>query len=359
MSILILSAITFSLASTSFSDLSGHWAEANIKKLASNGIVEGYTDGKFKPEGTVTYGEFIKMLVVAVTGENPGVAENSEHWASSYYDVAVTEGLLVEDDIPESYLSKSIPRADMAYLVANSIDTILEPEEAVLVEKYITDISKTGNRKSEVIYAYGTGILAGYPDGSFKPSGVLTRAESAAVISRTIDSSLRLVIDFEQPAPVVPTPPTVPVEPVVPTIPTDKLPVLTKDTNLDNYILEIPDSVKLPIDEVASNLNDNIKRSIKYYVIAENNPYYMYITYSFLDEEDISMAKSIAKSLNMCLIKDNKIIHNTQTITYQGVTTYFIPDYDPLKLPDFDYLGFYQVGNLAKDTMILIPNSLK
>ena len=45
------------------------------------------------------------------------------------------------------------------------------------------------------------GILAGYPDKTFKPSGVLTRAESAAVISRIIDPSLRIEIDFEDEKP--------------------------------------------------------------------------------------------------------------------------------------------------------------
>ncbi|MFC5470879.1 S-layer homology domain-containing protein [Cohnella suwonensis] len=32
-----------------FNDISGHWAEANIKQAVSDGIVSGYPDGTFKP----------------------------------------------------------------------------------------------------------------------------------------------------------------------------------------------------------------------------------------------------------------------------------------------------------------------
>jgi hypothetical protein len=36
------------------SDITGHWAEANIQKAIASGIVNGYTDGTFKPNSTVT-----------------------------------------------------------------------------------------------------------------------------------------------------------------------------------------------------------------------------------------------------------------------------------------------------------------
>ena len=184
---LILTAILFPFASTTFSDMENHWAKENVEKLRSMGIIDGYEDGTFKPENTVTYGEFIKMLVVAVTGENPGVSIDGSHWASGYYKAALENNLLKKEDIPEKFLPNKIPRADMAYLASKCVDDNLTAETKNSIESYITDIDKAKNRKEEVIIAYGMGILAGYPDKTFKPSGVLTRAESAAVISRIID----------------------------------------------------------------------------------------------------------------------------------------------------------------------------
>jgi len=201
---LILTAILFPFASTTFSDMENHWAKENVEKLRSMGIIDGYEDGTFKPENTVTYGEFIKMLVVAVTGENPGVSIDGSHWASGYYKAALENNLLKKEDIPEKFLPNKIPRADMAYLASKCVDDNLTAETKNSIESYITDIDKAKNRKEEVIIAYGMGILAGYPDKTFKPSGVLTRAESAAVISRIIDPSLRIEIDFENEQPSTP-----------------------------------------------------------------------------------------------------------------------------------------------------------
>ncbi|WP_313891328.1 SdrD B-like domain-containing protein [Psychrobacillus sp.] len=48
-----------------FSDISGHWAEATIKKALSDGIAKGYTDGTFRPDAKVTRAEFMAMWMNA------------------------------------------------------------------------------------------------------------------------------------------------------------------------------------------------------------------------------------------------------------------------------------------------------
>ncbi|MBW7461089.1 S-layer homology domain-containing protein, partial [Paenibacillus sepulcri] len=49
-------------AEVTFSDIAGHWAEAGIKQAAANGIIDGYSDGTFKPNGEVTRAEFAVMM---------------------------------------------------------------------------------------------------------------------------------------------------------------------------------------------------------------------------------------------------------------------------------------------------------
>jgi len=46
-----------------FDDCKGHWAESNIAYCASEGIVNGVGDNKFNPEGTLTGYAFAKMLL--------------------------------------------------------------------------------------------------------------------------------------------------------------------------------------------------------------------------------------------------------------------------------------------------------
>lgn len=43
-------------AEGSFSDVEDHWAQAEIEKAVATGWVDGYPDGTFKPEKTITRG---------------------------------------------------------------------------------------------------------------------------------------------------------------------------------------------------------------------------------------------------------------------------------------------------------------
>lgn len=337
LSLALINATNNSFGSTSINDMSEHWAKENVEKLAGIGIIAGYEDGTFKPENTVTYAEFIKMLVVGFTGEDVGVSDGT-HWASDYYKSAVENNLLRKEDIPEYYLIKQIPRADMAYLASKAVDEILTKEKENAVRNYIADLSKAGNRKDEIVFAYGTGILAGYPDGNFKPSGYLTRAESAAVISRIIDPSMRLEINFE--------------------IIEGEIPPLTEDTPLLDYALTIPDSAKKPISDI-EGFNGTATRTVKYYAIVNNSSYNFILTENLVGEAGIGLDEDLAKYFNMILIKDNKLIHYTQTVNYQGIEQFSILKHDDKQLPDFDYLGMLLTGEYNYDTMILIPNPFK
>ena len=45
-----------------FSDVAGHWAEAAINAAYERGLINGYGDGSFRPDETVTRAETVKML---------------------------------------------------------------------------------------------------------------------------------------------------------------------------------------------------------------------------------------------------------------------------------------------------------
>jgi uncharacterized repeat protein (TIGR02543 family) len=46
----------------SFSDISGHWAESEIKRASSLGWIEGYTDGTFRPDKDITRAESMTLI---------------------------------------------------------------------------------------------------------------------------------------------------------------------------------------------------------------------------------------------------------------------------------------------------------
>ena len=54
-----------------FSDLtSEHWAYKNVTNLVENGVINGYPDGTYRPEKTITRGEFFKLIMTVSEEKN-------------------------------------------------------------------------------------------------------------------------------------------------------------------------------------------------------------------------------------------------------------------------------------------------
>jgi hypothetical protein len=69
-----------------------------IKRLVEDGVISGYPDGTFRPEASVKRGEFVKMLAFAMDNEdetalNAGFDDMKGHWASSYVNLAIRNGI--------------------------------------------------------------------------------------------------------------------------------------------------------------------------------------------------------------------------------------------------------------------------
>lgn len=174
-----------------FSDLKNdHWAYGNVIRLAKEGIITGYPDGSFKPKNEVTYAEFIKMVAVAGRAiEGDVKSESGYHWAMPYYETSINNAYFTKWDISQSALDRPIPRKDMALIASGIIGEGIKVSDYGDYNKILGSISDVNVRDTHEFYivkAYATGILSGYPDGSFKPDGVLSRAEAASVIDRLI-----------------------------------------------------------------------------------------------------------------------------------------------------------------------------
>lgn len=74
-----------------FTDVpASYWANGYIMKAASLGIINGYQDGSFKPNNTVTYEQAVKMVVSAMgLGE---FAEKDGGYPDGYISVANSYG---------------------------------------------------------------------------------------------------------------------------------------------------------------------------------------------------------------------------------------------------------------------------
>lgn len=79
-------------ATSPFSDVSANaWYYSYVMALYQNNVINGYTDGTFRPTGMVTYGQALKLILMAAN--YPEQTATGSHWASGYLDLAVGEGI--------------------------------------------------------------------------------------------------------------------------------------------------------------------------------------------------------------------------------------------------------------------------
>ncbi|ACS99750.1 asparaginase domain-containing protein [Paenibacillus sp. JDR-2] len=178
-------------AAPDFSDIAGHWAAASIRSAVSAGIVNGYNDGTFKPELTVTREEFIAMLMRALKPAEPGADLTfKDHasigaWAKAAVAQAVSAG--ITGGYPDGTFKpgNKISRAEMVVMIAKALKLTIA-EEAVTSFSDNADIPAWA--RGAVKAVADKGIIQGRLNNRFVPAGTATRAEAITVIMKLLDT---------------------------------------------------------------------------------------------------------------------------------------------------------------------------
>lgn len=152
---------------TTFNDVAGHWAEQNIKKAVSDGYVDGFEDGTFKPEGNVSRAQFLKLVASAL---KVSLGSEGNNWYDKYVKALSSTGVYKEGDFVGGNLDSPITRSEMAKIVSRSVG-----EKSDVESKWMYLATKAG-------------IIQGMTDkGDLGVSESMTRAQSVTVLYRVID----------------------------------------------------------------------------------------------------------------------------------------------------------------------------
>lgn len=180
-------------AEANFSDIEGHWASASIREAASLGIVNGYSDGSFRPGTHVTRAEFTAMLVrmlKPVSGlENaistmPSFTDEAQigAWAHDAIVQASALGWIQGHADGNFRPNASITRAEMAVMVSRAL-TLTE----VAAESPFTDAASIPAWASQAAaHMQQSGLMKGRVNGAFDSSALTTRAEAAQVLMNAL-----------------------------------------------------------------------------------------------------------------------------------------------------------------------------
>lgn len=193
---------TYAETSTDLTDIEGHWGETFIEDLVETGIISGYPDKTYRPNNTIQVDEFVTLCVKSL-GVNLS-SDYVDYWAEPYIDYAVENGLFNDglgvlfEQVENNY-KRPITREEMMAIALNTLNkkefsSTIDARAAISV---VTDFHTINDSMvDQVLRSLATGLITGYPDGSFKPQGTANRAECAVILTRVINPESRSYLDF-------------------------------------------------------------------------------------------------------------------------------------------------------------------
>lgn len=175
-----LASGTFSLGVVNtrrtFSDVgSSSWCYKYVTELSDAGVIDGYSNGAFKPDSTISYGAALKLVMLAA-GYPEQAPTNSNSVFSGYLAKAQADGLVTRGNVN---LSAPITRLQVAQLAAGALKLSTANLSSV---KPFTD---TSDLYVQALNA--AGIVEGYfsnGTSTFRPNNTLTRGQVSAIVWR-------------------------------------------------------------------------------------------------------------------------------------------------------------------------------
>ncbi len=171
-----------------FSDIEGHWGEEYIKTLYYKQVISGYSDGRFGPNDPVTRAQILKMALLAfnhnVTSSDSSFSDIlSDAWYVDYVSYAKNQSIIdgYSDGTfkPDNYVDRA--GAIKIILLAAGLDV------GTSTSPNFSDVLSSDWFAKYTAYAKANGIIGGYSDGTYKGGQNISRAEVAKILAVMIE----------------------------------------------------------------------------------------------------------------------------------------------------------------------------
>ncbi len=164
------------------------WAQDAIEMLAGFGVVDGTDHAQFEPNRPITRAELTKILVkvlnlTADETETTFVDVPKTAWYAGYTTAAARAGLVKGYEDGSFCPDRLVTREELAVVLVRGLELTAQPGAA----GSFSDVGMVSPWAKDFIpIAAGSGLVHGYPDGTFQPQGQVTRAECAAMFCRAL-----------------------------------------------------------------------------------------------------------------------------------------------------------------------------
>ncbi len=169
------------------------WSYPYVKALYDNGVVQGVTQTRFDPQGQLTRGQLVTLLgrMAGVDAAQYPECAFADVPAGAYYapyvewarQNGIVQGVGGSRFGPDMFAT----REQLALIAVNfaRMQGIALP--ALHAQTVFTDSTAISPwAVAEVTQLQRAGVLGGYPDGSFRPQGAVTREEACKILCEAI-----------------------------------------------------------------------------------------------------------------------------------------------------------------------------
>ncbi|CEQ06197.1 glucan endo-1 [[Clostridium] sordellii] len=192
-------------ANPKINDIYGHWAKKEINQFISSGYVNGYEDGTFRPDNSITRAEFVKLVNKYFGFNNKENIKFSDINANDWYynDVCIASkaGYINGYEDKTFKPNKTITREEVSKILVS-----IKNQQDVNYDKLnkYPDKNKVSNwAKPYVEGAIEQGYLKGNDLGLLNPTNNITRAESITILSRVSKEKPEIKKEIKNEAPVI------------------------------------------------------------------------------------------------------------------------------------------------------------
>ena len=199
----ILGILSGTVFAVNFSDLTSDcWAYEPIVEMANKGILNGYPDGTFLPNKSITRAEFAKILVLSLNLKDEENKNNifddvdSTHWSYNYVRIA-SNYLSGYTNGSQIYFmpDEEAVREDMAVAIVMATNLQSKEYDLSTLDRFSDKDSISESFKKYVAIAVENNLMRGNADGTFNPKGKLTRAEVSQLMLNTTKELEKIAIN--------------------------------------------------------------------------------------------------------------------------------------------------------------------
>ena len=179
------------MTANAFADTDGHWAESAINKWSGEyGIIQGYDDGTFRPDKSITRGAFAGILDRFLHFQNTSPADTFSDTAGTYWEDAILKlhasGIYLGNQ-GAALPSSTITRQQAVAMIGRAFR--IAPETAA---PDYTDTDQIAEYAMAYVGEFEVrGYLTDSAAGTFRPTDPITRAELINILNNMVDTLVK------------------------------------------------------------------------------------------------------------------------------------------------------------------------